>query len=649
MFTNNGSNKNTSNTTCSKLGLTAKINDLSKKNNNKIRQKNTANNFKNNKFPKKSYNNEIENQYSSSSYNYSSTGSRKKSGLYNSVNVDYYQYDDPYLRENMREKKKKNDLKKSGFYNNNKVNTDRNKKLKDKEKSEKERKEKERLLKEKEIERLLKEKEIERLLKEKEEKEKLLREKEEKEKLLREKEEKERIEKEQKEKERKEREREESRKKVFLEIEQEKERIKLKIIEEEKEKERKRKEEKEKKEKLEREKLEKEKKEKEKLEREKLEKEKKEKEKEKLERDKLYERKDKLSNTERNIYSQEEESTSCSDNSSISSITKSKVGLRNLGNTCFMNTCLQNLIHSELFIQKLFSKSFLLSSKTRISKQFYSLCKEVSSCSSSACAPYDFKSAFGSKHSMFSGYGQHDTQEFCRILLEDMNSELNEVLHPAPYKELSTLNKSKKECDKEFDEVFRKRENSLVMDVFYGQLINIFKCECDFETYSFEKILDLPLLLQKHRSSISIDIKDLLKDYFECERIKFETKCEKCKKKEWHTKEIKISQPPNILILSLQRQNPRTGSKNNCYVDFSDELDMSIYLDHECWNKNDAKYTLYGIGNHSGSIDFGHYYAYIKINNSWYEFNDSHVSPYSKRENNSSSQAYILFYKKNSI
>jgi len=631
MFTNNGSNKNTSNTTCSKLGLTAKINDLSKKNNNKIRQKNTANNFKNNKFPKKSYNNEIENQYSSSSYNYSSAGSRKKSGLYNSVNVDYYQYDDPYLRENMREKKKKNDSKKSGFYYNNKINTDRNKKLKDKEKNEKERKEKE------------------RLLKEKKEKERLLKEQEEKEKLLKEKEEKERIEKEQKEKERIEREKIELRKKVLLEIEQEKERINLKIIEEEKEKERKRKEEKEKKEKLEREKLEKEKKEKEKLEREKLEKEKKEKEKEKLERDKLYERKDKLSNTERNIYSQEEESTSCSDNSSISSITKSKVGLRNLGNTCFMNTCLQNLIHSELFIQKLFSKSFLLSSKTRISKQFYSLCKEVSSCSSSACAPYDFKSAFGSKHSMFSGYGQHDTQEFCRILLEDMNSELNEVLHPAPYKELSTLNKSKKECDKEFDEVFRKRENSLVMDVFYGQLINIFKCECDFETYSFEKILDLPLLLQKHRSSISIDIKDLLKDYFECERIKFETKCEKCKKKEWHTKEIKISQPPNILILSLQRQNPRTGSKNNCYVDFSDELDMSIYLDHECWNKNDAKYTLYGIGNHSGSIDFGHYYAYIKINNSWYEFNDSHVSPYSKRENNSSSQAYILFYKKNSI
>ena len=432
---------------------------------------------------------------------------------------------------------------------------------------------------------------------------------------------------------------------------------KKKEKEKEKEKEREKQKEKEEREKFEKEKLEIEKKER-------LEREKKEK-KEKIEKEKeekgikeiLFGKKEKESESIAYLNTKKESEKNgnprppigCATNESseISSIYKSKIGLRNLGNTCFMNTCLQNLIHSEFFIIKLFSKSSLLSSKTKISKQFYSLCKEVSSCITSSFSPYDFKSAFGSKHSMFSGYNQHDTQEFCRILLEDMNSELNEVLNPAPYKELSTLNKSKIECNKEFDEVFRKRENSLIMDTFYGQLINIFKCECDFETYSFEKILDLPLLLQKHSSSI--DIKDLLKDYFECERIKFETKCEKCKKKEWHTKEIKISQPPNILILSLQRQNPRTGSKNNSYVKFYDNIDMSEYLDHECWNKNDAKYSLYGIGNHSGSINFGHYYAYIKINNTWYEFNDSSVSTYSKGDDNSSSTAYVLFYKKNNI
>ena len=149
------------------------------------------------------------------------------------------------------------------------------------------------------------------------------------------------------------------------------------------------------------------------------------------------------------------------DKSDIQKIITSEIGFRNLGNTCFMNTCLQNLIHTEYFIQMLFSKSNLISDKTPISQKFTELCKEFISTSSSAISPDDFKREFGYKHRMFSGYRQQDTQEFYRFLLEDMNSELNEVKHPAPYKELSTLDKTKEQCDKEFDELFRKRENSL--------------------------------------------------------------------------------------------------------------------------------------------------------------------------------------------
>ena len=616
----NGINKVNTNVKSSNFGINQNIKYLSQKNYKKAKINSTTNKIKKTNSPKNLNNQEtkIRNPYYPIY-----PGIRGKTKISQSVNIlndDYndlnYYYNNDYTTVKPKSKK---DSKKTSVFTNNKKNEEKEKLKKNQRLYEEERKKKE---KEKE-----KEKEREKLRLEEEKK---------KEKI-----EKDRIEKERREKE-------------LLEKEKEKER---QLLEEEKEKERKRQKEKEEREKFEKEKLEIEKKER-------LEREKKEK-KEKIEKEKeekrikeiLFGKKEKESESIAYLNTKKESEKNdnprppigCATNESseISSIYKSKIGLRNLGNTCFMNTCLQNLIHSEFFIIKLFSKSSLLSSKTKISKQFYSLCKEVSSCITSSFSPYDFKSAFGSKHSMFSGYNQHDTQEFCRILLEDMNSELNEVLNPAPYKELSTLNKSKIECNKEFDEVFRKRENSLIMDTFYGQLINIFKCECDFETYSFEKILDLPLLLQKHSSSI--DIKDLLKDYFECERIKFETKCEKCKKKEWHTKEIKISQPPNILILSLQRQNPRTGSKNNSYVKFYDNIDMSEYLDHECWNKNDAKYSLYGIGNHSGSINFGHYYAYIKINNTWYEFNDSSVSTYSKGDDNSSSTAYVLFYKKNNI
>ena len=328
-------------------------------------------------------------------------------------------------------------------------------------------------------------------------------------------------------------------------------------------------------------------------------------------------------------------------NRELNYIIASTNGLTNLGNTCFMNTCLQILIHSEDFIQRLLTKSSCLSKYTPITSKFYNLCKEMLKPQSSI-NPIEFKQKFGSKHSLFRGYGQNDTQEFCRILLEDMNIELNEVRHKAPYKELVTKGKSKIECDQEFDELFRSRESSIVIDSFYGQIINIFTCNyCKYRSYSFQKVLDLPLLLGNN------DLYDLLDDYFKEESIYFETKCEKCnKRKIRHTKETKISRPPNILILSFQRINWRTQRKNNCKVNFYEELNIQKYIDEECGHGNEYKYTLYGIGNHSGTINFGHYYAYIKLNNkAWYEFNDSMVSKIGYIDLNSSN-AYTLFYKK---
>ena len=330
-------------------------------------------------------------------------------------------------------------------------------------------------------------------------------------------------------------------------------------------------------------------------------------------------------------------------NRELNSIITSTVGLSNLGNTCFMNTCLQNLIHSEDFIKRLLTKKSSISKLTPISYYFFNLCKEIAN-STRAVSPNKLKEKFGQKHLLFAGYGQNDTQEFCRVLLEDMNNELNDVKKKKPYVELKTSGKSKIQCDKEFDENFRGRENSIIMDSFYGQIINIFTCKCGFKDYSFQKVLDLPLLLQ---TSDMISIDDLLEDYFEEEEIKFETKCEKCGKKRVHKKEVKFSQPPNILILSLQRINNRTKRKNSCCVTFPEILDIKKFIDIDCGHANETQYVLYGIGNHSGTINFGHYYAYVKLNDKyWYEFNDSMVRRISGGINTRSTTAYTLFYKK---
>ena len=334
------------------------------------------------------------------------------------------------------------------------------------------------------------------------------------------------------------------------------------------------------------------------------------------------------------------------ENRIINSIISSRVGLQNLGNTCFMNTCLQNLIHSGDFINRLISKYSYIkenSQKTPITTEFLKLCLQMAKNSrGGSINPSDFKTKFGRKHSLFRGFSQNDTQEFCRVLLQDMNEELNEIKRPASYKELSTLGKPKIVCDKEFDELFRKRESSIVMDSFYGQIINIFTCKCGLQTFSFQKVIDLPLLLRDRNESIS----ELLDYYFGDEIIKFETKCENCHSKTKHKKEMRISRPPNILILSLQRINQRTQRKNNCCISFPEELNIRKYIDEECGYYNDCKYSLFGIGNHSGTLNFGHYFAYIKLNDrSWHEFNDSMVTEI-RSINNSSNTVYVLFYKK---
>ena len=326
----------------------------------------------------------------------------------------------------------------------------------------------------------------------------------------------------------------------------------------------------------------------------------------------------------------------------------SGVGIINLGNTCFINSTLQVLIHCKLFIQNFLKKYSIINKETTpISYQFLLICIAMLDKMETNELYIDisnFKEVFGKKHPIFNDYSQNDSQEFCRIFLEDLSMELNEAKNKNVYKALTnTEGKSKLFRDREFDFNFKERESSIITELFYSQIINTFRCKCGSEIYSFQKLLDFPLLIPANVDKINIH--ELLKIYFKIEKIIFETKCERCHKIEEHIKLMRISRPPEILIISLQRIDEIKHIKNDCVVEFPQFLNLYEYMDHQMGLDKEFEYKLFSVVNHQGNVDFGHYFSYIQplSSKNWFEFNDSSVK-HIKQGVNNFPYAYALFY-----
>ena len=352
-----------------------------------------------------------------------------------------------------------------------------------------------------------------------------------------------------------------------------------------------------------------------------------------------------FSNIKNKLESEEKHNTTKED---INNIITSKIGLNNLGNTCYMNSSLQILIHIKLFIEELAKNvnPFIKNITYNLFDLAHSLSKinnnENENFISQSYSPINFQKELSNLHSQFSK-GQQDAIEFIRTILDDISKETNRNKNKPKYEELILDEYVKEEQSLKYNEFFLKRENSVITDLFYTQMINIFTCKSGCKSYSFQKLLDIPLLIPKNVREVNIY--NLLDMFIKEIKVDLKEACKECQEKKINIKkEIRFDILNQILIFSIQRFDPLLSVKNESMILYDEIIDLMPYSDGHL-KDNDLKYKLIGTIHHNGTLQYGHYYSIIKINNDWYEFNDSFINKIIDLNYNSSNVC-ILFYQK---
>ncbi len=286
-------------------------------------------------------------------------------------------------------------------------------------------------------------------------------------------------------------------------------------------------------------------------------------------------------------------------------------GIINEAMTCYMNSLIQTLFHIGYFRKAVFQIPLDSNEKQgesvvySLQRLFYDLMQEKSPASTNKLV-----SSFGwSREEIFI---QHDVQEFNLMLNDLMENKMKGTKSEGTFKYL-----------------------------FEGTSENYIECiEVPYRSIKGEKFYDLQLTVKNCKN-----IYESLDKFIEVETLEGDNMYES----EGHGKQrahkgVRFLDFPKVLMFQLKRfeYNPVKDSmeKINEMFEFPDQLILDNYVTNKDSNSKGTDerrqenkpivnyhYSLYSVVVHKGTIDRGHYYAFMKPENGdqWFQFNDEIV------------------------
>ena len=365
-----------------------------------------------------------------------------------------------------------------------------------------------------------------------------------------------------------------------------------------------------------------------------------------------------------------------------------KIGLQNIGSTCYMNATLQCFCHIRRFISYFKEKNFNNLSQDSLSISFKNLIDHLwtedlspNKIDNNYYIPTDFRTKIANKSDLFQNNVANDAKDLVNFIIMTLHDELNKANKNNTNNDNNFQNGvminqfNKKLVLENIVKEFEKNNKSIISDIFYA--MNLSETQCSFcrnilYNYQIYYFIVFPLEEVRKFKYPQFYINNNFNNYPQYNQInnynniprevsiydcfEYDRKinnmigqnqmyCNYCKANTNCIMVTKLVTGPEVLILLLNRGK---GLEFDVKINFVEYLNLENYIEMK---NTGYYYELLGVITHIGENgQGGHFIAYCRdpFTNVWSKYNDAIVTEVNNFKSDilDFANPYLLFYQK---